>query len=150
VFDPATYRELFADDEAEVREWLAGYLEAAADLLTGVEENAAGGDRQALAANAHKLASASLAVGAMFLGTLGRRLEAAAPDAPEFELRQIVAAVAAAARDAREAIAQCISASGGSPPDISTPDFSAVADPAPVIPGLANSAAANSPTESVA
>lgn len=120
-----------------MREWLAGYLAAAGDLLTGIEQSAAGGDRQALAANAHKLASASLAVGAMFLGTLGRRLEAAAPDASELQLRQIVAAVAAAARDAREAISGCISASGKASPDDAAPEISAVAVPALVIPVLA-------------
>ena len=58
-----------------------GVLGSAAELVSGVERNVASGDRDALAANAHKLASASLAVGAMYLGWLGRRLEAAAPEA---------------------------------------------------------------------
>jgi putative two-component system response regulator len=108
VFDPATSRELFGNDEAESREWLAAYIVSATQLLAGVERSAAGGDRHALAADAHKLASESLAVGAMRLGTLVRRLEAAAPHASEAELRRLVAAVTAASRDAQAAIVQCV------------------------------------------
>jgi putative two-component system response regulator len=111
VFDPATYRELFGNDEAEGRQWLAAYIVSATQLLVGVERNAAGGDRRALAANAHKLASESLAVGAMRLGTLVRKLEAGVPEAPENELRRLVEAVTAASRGAQEAITRYISTS---------------------------------------
>ena len=108
VFDPAVSRELFGNDEAESREWLAAYIVSATQLLAGVERSAADGDRHAVAADAHKLASKSLAVGAMRLGTLVRRLEAAAPHASEAELRRLVAAVTAASRDAQAAIVQCV------------------------------------------
>jgi signal transduction histidine kinase/DNA-binding NarL/FixJ family response regulator len=104
VFDPSTCDELFASETAEAREWLADYLDAAAGFVAGIERDVTGGDRDALAANAHKLASASLAVGAMSLGGLGRKLEAAAAAAPASELREMADAVAAAWRDARRAI----------------------------------------------
>jgi signal transduction histidine kinase/DNA-binding NarL/FixJ family response regulator len=104
VFDPATCRELFASEAAEGREWLSAYLDSAAELVSGVERNVASGDRDALAADAHKLASASLAVGAMRLGWLGRRLEAAAPKATADELREIGDAVTTAWRAAQQAI----------------------------------------------
>jgi signal transduction histidine kinase/DNA-binding NarL/FixJ family response regulator len=109
VFDPTTYRELFADETADGRAWLAIYLDAAADLVSGVDRSVAGGDRDALAASAHKLASASLAVGATCLGWLGRRLETAAPAAPAPELRKIADAVIAAWRDAQRAIRDYVS-----------------------------------------
>ena len=121
VFDPATYRELFADDATGVREWLEAYLAAADEMLAGVARGAAAADRAALASTAHKLAGASLAVGAMQLGALARRLERAAPDAPEFELRRMAAAVGAAARAAREAIKHCIAAPGVTPADTAPP-----------------------------
>lgn len=108
VFDPATWRELFADDEADGRAWLAAYLAAATELLAAVKRHAVGGDRQALAANIHKLASASLAVGAMRLGMLSRQLEAAAPRASEPELHRLTEDVATASRDAQAAIRQCL------------------------------------------
>jgi signal transduction histidine kinase/DNA-binding response OmpR family regulator len=108
VFDPTTCRELFADDAAEGREWLAAYLESAAELVAGVERNIASGDRDALAANAHKLASASLVVGATCLGCLGRRLEVAAPLAPVDDLRETGDAIATAWRDAQQAISSLV------------------------------------------
>ena len=106
VFDPTTYRELFGNDEADGLEWLAAFSVSADHLLAGVERSTAGGDRRALAANAHKLASESLAVGAKRLGTLVRGLEAAAAHASETELCRLVAAVTAASRDAQAAIMQ--------------------------------------------
>ena len=104
VFDLSSYHEMFADDEAEGREWLAVYLDTAADFIAGIERGAAGADRDELAANAHKLASASLAVGAARLGWLGRRLEAAAEEAPAAELRALADAVVSAWHDARREI----------------------------------------------
>jgi hypothetical protein len=62
-----------------------------------------------LTANAHKLAGASLAVGAMCLGSIVRRLETAAPRTPAAELRETGDAVIAAWRDARLAIRRFIS-----------------------------------------
>jgi signal transduction histidine kinase/HPt (histidine-containing phosphotransfer) domain-containing protein/ActR/RegA family two-component response regulator len=109
VFDPAACRELFASGAAEGREWLAEYLDAAAELVAGVERTVARGDRNALAANAHKLAGASLSVGAMCLGRLARRLEADAPEAPAAELRETADAVIVAWRDARRAIGAFVS-----------------------------------------
>jgi CheY-like chemotaxis protein/HPt (histidine-containing phosphotransfer) domain-containing protein len=104
VFDPTIYRELFASEAADGREWIGAYLDAAADLVSDVERDVARGDRDALAANAHMLASASLAVGAICLGRIGRRLEAAAREAPAAELRETGDAVIAAWRDAQRAI----------------------------------------------
>jgi signal transduction histidine kinase/HPt (histidine-containing phosphotransfer) domain-containing protein/ActR/RegA family two-component response regulator len=108
VFDPSAYRDLFAVDEAEVREWLAAYLEAADAMLADLQRSAAAGDREAVADQAHKLASASLAVGAMTLGTLARRLEAAAKDASAATLGEMVATLIAVSREARAAITQRI------------------------------------------
>jgi signal transduction histidine kinase/DNA-binding response OmpR family regulator len=116
VFDPASCRELFADAAAELQEWLHAYLDAAAELLDSIARSADAGDRDALAATAHKLASASLAVGAMQLGALGRRLEAAASHAPEPELRQLAGEVGTAARDAREAITRYMTPPSMTPP----------------------------------
>jgi HPt (histidine-containing phosphotransfer) domain-containing protein len=104
VFDPTTCREMFAGNAAEGREWLALYLDTAARLVRGIDRNAASGDREALAEDAHKLASASLAVGAMCLGWLGRRLEAAAPEAPAPEMRELAVQVVTAWRNAQQAI----------------------------------------------
>lgn len=109
VFDPATWHELFDTDTEEGREWLEAYLDSAAEMVSCVGRNAAGGDRDAMAANAHKLAGASLAVGAMCLGGLARGLETAAPDAPADELRGTAGAVIAAWRDARRAIRSFVS-----------------------------------------
>jgi signal transduction histidine kinase/HPt (histidine-containing phosphotransfer) domain-containing protein/ActR/RegA family two-component response regulator len=109
VFDPATCRELFASEAEVAREWLSDYLDAAAELVASVERTVASADRDALAANAHKLAGASLSVGAMFLGQLARYLEAAAPKATAAELRETADAVIAAWRDARRAIGSFVS-----------------------------------------
>jgi signal transduction histidine kinase/CheY-like chemotaxis protein/HPt (histidine-containing phosphotransfer) domain-containing protein len=108
VFDPANWRELFSDAEAEGRDWLADYLVTATELLAFVVQAAADGNRDPLRANVHKLASASLAVGAMRLGMLGRQLETAAPCEPDTELRRLVNALAAASHDAQAAIRQCL------------------------------------------
>jgi CheY-like chemotaxis protein len=116
VFDPATYRELFADDATGVREWLEAYIAATGEQLAAIARSAAAGERDAVAATAHKLAGASLAVGAKQLGALARRLEQAAPHAPAPELRRMAEAVGAAARAAREAIMQCILGPGTTPP----------------------------------
>jgi CheY-like chemotaxis protein/HPt (histidine-containing phosphotransfer) domain-containing protein len=97
-FDPAAFRELFVDEPAEGREWLQAWLTSAAELVSGIERTVASGDRDALAANAHKLASASLAVGAMSLGWLGRRLETAAPEMPRRELNELADATITAWR----------------------------------------------------
>jgi PAS domain S-box-containing protein len=121
VFDPAPCHELFADDAAEVQEWLHAYLDAETEWLEGIAQSADAGDRDALAATAHKLAGASLAVGAMQLGALGRRLEAAAAQAPEPELRRLAAEVGTAARDARDAILRYMTAPSMTPPADAAP-----------------------------
>jgi PAS domain S-box-containing protein len=123
VFDPAPCRELFADDAAEAQEWLQAYLDAETEWLESIAQSAATGDRDALAATAHKLASASLAVGAIQLGALGRRLEQAASHAPEPELRQLAGEVGTAARDARDAIVRYMT----------TPSITPPADAAPLV-----------------
>jgi two-component system sensor histidine kinase EvgS len=109
VFDTANCRELFADDDTEGREWLTVYLDSTSELVAGVGQSVAEADRDALEANAHKLASASLAVGAMRLGRLGRRLEAAASEAPAPELRCMADAVMASWIDAQKAVGDYLS-----------------------------------------
>jgi len=93
VLDPATCRELFDDDAAEAREWLTGYLASAAELISGVERNVTSGNRDELTATARKLASASLAVGAVSVGWLARHLETAAAEVSAPELHEIADAV---------------------------------------------------------
>ncbi|HTB43552.1 MAG TPA: ATP-binding protein [Acetobacteraceae bacterium] len=109
VFDSAPCCELFAEDEAEGREWLTAYLASASGLIAGVEQDVASGNRDALAANAHKLASASLAAGAIRLGRLGRRLEAVAPEASAPELRELADEVCVAWRNAQQTIMTYVS-----------------------------------------
>jgi signal transduction histidine kinase/CheY-like chemotaxis protein/HPt (histidine-containing phosphotransfer) domain-containing protein len=104
VFDPTPLRELFAGNEAEGSEWLVLYLETAAALMSDIEQSMGDGDRFVLAARAHNLASASLAVGAMVLGERGRGLETAASAAPLRELREMMGGLLAAWREARLAI----------------------------------------------
>ncbi|HEY1933570.1 MAG TPA: ATP-binding protein [Acetobacteraceae bacterium] len=104
AFDPANWRELFAEDDPEGRAWLTAYLATSAELLSELQQYGSAGQRPALRETAHKLASASLAVGAMRLGTLARSLETAAPHAPWAELRHLADAVAAASCGARQAI----------------------------------------------
>jgi two-component system sensor histidine kinase EvgS len=104
VFDSANYRELFADDVAEGREWLTAFLASATTLVAEVEQSEAAGDRSVLAASAHKLAGASLAAGAIDLGWLARRLEAASPGTPEPELHDVTEQIVAAWGEARQAI----------------------------------------------
>ncbi len=110
VFDPTGLRELFADDEAEGRRWLAAFLAASSELVARMEQMAADRDWDGMAAEVHKLASASLGVGAIRLGILARQLETAAPGAPEPELRRLVDAVAAAQRNTQAEIGQCLAA----------------------------------------
>ena len=104
VFDAATCCELFADDAAAGREWLTAYLASAGQLVADVERSVACGDREDLAASAHKLAGASLAAGATDLGWLARLLEAASPRAPGPELHDMTAQIVAAWCAARQAI----------------------------------------------
>jgi hypothetical protein len=59
----------------------------------------------------------------MQLGALGRRLEAAAAQAPEPELRRLAAEVGTAARDARDAILRYMTA----------PSMTQAADAAPLV-----------------
>jgi signal transduction histidine kinase/CheY-like chemotaxis protein/HPt (histidine-containing phosphotransfer) domain-containing protein len=110
VFDPANWCELFADDAAEGRRWLAAFLVAATGLVDLVTQAVTDGDRDLLAAEAHKLASASLGVGAIRLGLLARQLEVAAAHRPEPDLRRSAEAVASASHEARAAIDECLSA----------------------------------------
>jgi PAS domain S-box-containing protein len=90
VFDASTYRELFEGEQAEGRAWLVSYLEAAAALLAQIREAFADGDRSVLKAKAHRLAGASLSVGATIFGADCRDLEAAAPLAPEAEIKRLI------------------------------------------------------------
>jgi HPt (histidine-containing phosphotransfer) domain-containing protein len=108
VFDPANWRGLFADDEAEGRRWLAAFLAAASEFVQQIDLLAAACGRDAIAAEAHKLASASLGVGAMRLGLLARQLETTAHRAPAQELRRLAETVAAAQRDASVEIGRCL------------------------------------------
>jgi signal transduction histidine kinase/DNA-binding NarL/FixJ family response regulator len=89
VFDPSTYRELFADDSAAGSEWLEAYLVSAIDLAARIRQAAVSGDRSGLGASAHRLAGASLSVGAMRLGALARELEAAAPNASDRAIHEL-------------------------------------------------------------
>jgi HPt (histidine-containing phosphotransfer) domain-containing protein len=92
LFDDSTYRELFADagDDDEGRQWLNGYLEAAASSNEGIRECLASDDREALRQVAHSLAGTSLSAGAVRLGMVARDLEDAAPGATRFRLRDLV------------------------------------------------------------
>jgi light-regulated signal transduction histidine kinase (bacteriophytochrome)/FixJ family two-component response regulator len=110
VFDPGTYRELFEDDELEGRAWLEAYLDTAASFFRDVGAAVAGEDRKALEAASHRVAGASLSVGAMAFGTLCRTLEAAAPHLPEAEIERLLDALQAAFAAARQEIVRFISA----------------------------------------
>ncbi len=104
VFDPGVYRELCQNDELEGRAWLKDYLVTTAALLQHVCEAVIGRDRKALGAAAHRLASASLSVGAMELGTLSCNLETAALQAPESEIERLVDTIQEASAAARQEI----------------------------------------------
>lgn len=112
VFDPAACRELFADDPAEGREWLTVFLASAEQLVADIDCGLASRDRRALAAGAHKLAGASLAVGARHLGSLARHLETVSALATVAELRGMTEQIAAAWRDARQAIRDFVATAG--------------------------------------
>lgn len=107
VFDDTTYRELFQDAPDEGQAWLAAYLESASEL---VQQMDARGDGNAVKAVAHRLAGASLSVGAMALGRLCRALEAAASSATADEVAQQVQAVADSFTVSRQAITEFIAA----------------------------------------
>ncbi len=108
VFDPTNWRELFADDAADGRQWLAAFLAAATELVDRIEHMAVERDWDAMAAEAHKLAGASLGVGAIRLGMLARQLETAAPGAPEPELSRLAQAIVAAHREVQAEISRCL------------------------------------------
>jgi signal transduction histidine kinase len=110
VFDPATYRELFAADDEIGDGWLAEYAGIAGDLgaelmalLAGSPESAA--SRAVIEATAHRLAGSSLSVGALSLGEAARSLDGAAATADPSELRRLGDAVQVQLVLAREAIA---------------------------------------------
>jgi len=82
-FDDHLYRELFGDDDVDGAAWLGEYLEAAGHLngTLGSLLAAGAGDivqRDSVTAAAHRLAGASLSVGATQLGMAARALEHAA------------------------------------------------------------------------
>jgi CheY-like chemotaxis protein len=108
VFDSSAYRELFRDEHAEGRAWLASYLDAATALLQQIREAVADGDRKALKARAHQLAGASLSVGAMIFGALCRELETAAAQAPKAEIEQLMDPMQGTFAAARAEIAQFV------------------------------------------
>jgi HPt (histidine-containing phosphotransfer) domain-containing protein len=88
VVDPAFLRQSFGDDPELIAEILGDYLEPAMAVVA--ELDAAYGERSAarIAAGAHKLKSASRAIGADTLADLCERLEAAgkADDWPTVEV----------------------------------------------------------------
>lgn len=108
VFDPATYRELFEGSEDEGEAWLQSYLDSAASLVQQICDVAAGNDRKALGAAAHRLAGASLSVGATAFGTMCRALEAAAPSASAAEIEALLEALQGAVLVVRQAIGRFI------------------------------------------
>jgi signal transduction histidine kinase/DNA-binding NarL/FixJ family response regulator/HPt (histidine-containing phosphotransfer) domain-containing protein len=111
VFDPATYWELFEDTEAEGHAWLEGYVDSAVTLQSRICEAAAGNDRKALQDACHRLAGASLSVGAMALGTLCRDLETTAANAPDTEIERLPHTLQKAVAAALHEIGQLVPAS---------------------------------------
>jgi HPt (histidine-containing phosphotransfer) domain-containing protein len=104
VFDASTYRELFQEEPAEGCAWLESYLNSAASLLLQISEALTDGDREVLKAKTHRLAGASLSVGATVLGALCRDLEAAALRAPRGEINRLLDLMQDASAAAREEI----------------------------------------------
>jgi CheY-like chemotaxis protein len=87
VFDDCLLRDLFGTDDPDGQKWLADYLEIAETLTEQLCKAALqvpacldhpAIDRRALADLAHRLAGASLSVGAVKLGRTARALEQAA------------------------------------------------------------------------
>jgi len=92
VFDRSFCREIFRDGDPEGVEWLAAYMDAAGRLAVQLqdlvaEDRAGTSRRDAVAAAAHRLAGASLSVGATRLGGEARALERAASGASAAELK---------------------------------------------------------------
>ena len=76
-----------------------------------IREAVADGDRNVLKAKTHRLAGASLSLGATVLGALCRELEAAAPQAPEAEINRLLDSVYDAFGAAREEIVRFMTVS---------------------------------------
>lgn len=99
VFDVQVLRKLLADDEAAVQELLADYLGSARHLAAEMRQAFTDGDASQLAAIAHKLKSASQAVGAQALsdlcGQLERRRMLDDPEAVSASLQHFDAAMSA-------------------------------------------------------
>jgi HPt (histidine-containing phosphotransfer) domain-containing protein len=110
AFDPATYRELFAEAPSEGRAWLEAYLATASRLVGDIGRQAGGEDRPGLAASAHELASSSAWVGAPDLAAISRSLETAAPGAAGAELHRLAALLAAAFAQVQDEIVAFLAA----------------------------------------
>jgi CheY-like chemotaxis protein/HPt (histidine-containing phosphotransfer) domain-containing protein len=106
IFHPTTYQELFQDEPAEGQAWLGHYLDSAIALLQQIRNAEAAGDRTALKAKAHQLTGASLSAGATLFGLLCRELEAAAPQAPEADIKRLLDPMQDALAAVGEAIGQ--------------------------------------------
>ena len=75
-------------------------------MLQQIRNAEAAGDRTALKAKAHQLTGASLSAGATLFGLLCRELEAAAPQAPEADIKRLLDPMQDALAAVREAIGQ--------------------------------------------
>jgi signal transduction histidine kinase/ActR/RegA family two-component response regulator/HPt (histidine-containing phosphotransfer) domain-containing protein len=92
VFDGSFYRDIFQDGDPEGAEWLGEYMDAARRLAVHLRELVAADvagtpQRDAIAAAAHRLAGASLSVGATRFGGDARALERAASGASAAEIK---------------------------------------------------------------
>ena len=77
VVDPAFLRESFGDDDDLIRELLGDYVEPALDIVAEIDAAYGETSASAVAAAAHKLKSASRAIGADTLADLCESLETA-------------------------------------------------------------------------
>ncbi|HEV2678355.1 MAG TPA: ATP-binding protein [Aliidongia sp.] len=108
LFDGSNYLDLFAGDEAEGEEWVAGYLAAATGMIDRLGSDILSGDRAAVRDTAHRLVGSSLTVGALRLGLLARALEHLAMTATPDELRERREQVAAILDVTRDEIGRFI------------------------------------------
>ena len=106
VFDPSAYQDLFEPGDPEGAGWLSEYLDGARDMLAKLQADLATGepDRAAIAATAHRLAGASLSVGAASLGHAAKRIERAAETAARPALVEMQSALILHHGDGRAAI----------------------------------------------
>lgn len=103
-FDPSVFEELFSDAEQEGFDWLDQYLAAAGAMLEGIASSLAAREVEALTGTVHRLAGASLAVGAGRLGQLCRRVERSAKPDRLSEAAALLAEMRLALRQTADAI----------------------------------------------